>query len=671
MPRVQETDVRDDRAMQQVLQSIRQLAERRQEVMMVLSQLEFRKYLDNQVDPITAAATRLLPRPATLGNPDGDFDILLVSRQYGLVVGEVKSVGHKPKYTTDQAIVKTVQKAVKQLKKADVTLRQLVSDLAPVNVTRILMLPNITSQQLMTALSTDPQTEQFIVDAMWRCGAESRTWRHNTSTRRRQRHPGKVLDILCEAMPDKEWKPEDIIRAHRIGDKASGTENSKPRPLIAKFARWAEKMNLLTKGREALRRKGIAVSADLTTSQSQTLRKYRNDGINAYYKGDKLVVGGPWRGRGRHADQDSGDNIGDGAGNNTTATATHVNNDNTPTVDCGNQSVSSDAHANREDTPRVGQEVYNMTIRSLKVVGQEVYNITIRSLKVFGQEVYNMTIRSLKVVGQEVYNISIRSLKVFGQEVYNITIGSLKVVGQEVYNITIRSLKDLCQCVGATDTAAAVARCLCADSSEWWERSVTDHGQDTNMTNDIYERLVARFCGPATSIEVPTVTTPRRCMELRTETEAIAHTGLRMAVLTLFPDQVALVNKPEPQPPQQDLVILWGPPEGWPEDCEGCADNIVNLLVKLRVGQSGHDLQYRDTVILCRAPRDDLPMVRRLRARGLPVQVVTSGDDEAAIRDVAVTMKDTIVVTDRMSVTASIILIFTIVINSSFIVINN
>nr|KAG5701746.1 hypothetical protein BaRGS_004348 [Batillaria attramentaria] len=603
MPRVQETDVRDDRAMQQVLQSIRQLAERRQEVMMVLSQLEFRKYLDNQVDPITVAATRLLPRPATLGNPDGDFDILMVSRQYGLVVGEVKSVGHKPKYTTDQAIVKTVQKAVKQLKKADVTLRQLVSDLAPVNVTRILMLPNITSQQLMTALSTDPQTEQFIVDAMWRCGAKSRTWRHNTSTRRRQRHPGKVVDILCEAMPDKEWKPEDIIRAHRIGDKASGTENSKPRPLIAKFARWADKMNVLTKGREALRRKGIAVSADLTTSQSQTLRKYRNDGINAYYKGDKLVVGGPWRGRGRHVDQDSGDNnIGDGAGNNTTATATHVNNDNTPTVDCGNQSVSSDAHANREDTPRVGQEVYNMTIRSLKVVGQEVYNITIRSLKVFGQE---------------------------------------------VYNITIRSLKDLCQCVGATDTAAAVARCLCADSSEWWERSVTDHGQDTNMTNDIYERLVARFCGPATSIEVPTVTTPRRCMELRTETEAIAHTGLRMAVLTLFPDQVALVNKPEPQPPQQDLVILWGPPGRVPEDCERCADNIVNLLVELRVGQSGHDLQYRDTVILCRIPRDNLPVVSRLRARGLPVQVVTSGDDEAAIRDVAVTMNDTIVVTDR------------------------
>nr|KAG5700014.1 hypothetical protein BaRGS_001833 [Batillaria attramentaria] len=59
-----------------------------------------------------------------------------------------------------------------------------------------------------------------------------------------------------------------------------------------------------------------------------------------------------------------------------------------------------------------------------------------------------------------------------------------------------------------------------------------------------------------------------------------------------------------------------------------------------------HDLQYRDTVILCREPRDNLPVVSRLRARGLPVQVVTSRDDEAAIRDLAVTMKDTIMVTD-------------------------
>nr|KAG5699999.1 hypothetical protein BaRGS_001818 [Batillaria attramentaria] len=116
--------------------------------------------------------------------------------------------------------------------------------------------------------------------------------------------------------------------------------------------------------------------------------------------------------------------------------------------------------------------------------------------------------------------------------------------------------QDLCQCVGATDTAAAVARCLCADSSEWWERSVTDHGQDTNMSPQLYERLVARFCGPATSIEVPTVTTPRRTVELRTLAEAIAFMGLRMATLTLYPEQVDLIDNQ----PAFEKVFLWGPP---------------------------------------------------------------------------------------------------------------
>nr|KAG5701728.1 hypothetical protein BaRGS_004330 [Batillaria attramentaria] len=166
--------------------------------------------------------------------------------------------------------------------------------------------------------------------------------------------------------------------------------------------------------------------------------------------------------------------------------------------------------------------------------------------------------------------------------------------------------------------------------SQWWERSVTDHGQDTNMTDDLYERLVARFCGPATSIEVPTVTTPRRCMELRTPSEAIAHTGLTMAILTLYPEQLDLLNRPG-----LEKLFLWGPPGDWPEDCEGCADIIADILMELRVGQSGQDLQYRDTIILCDVPRDDLTVVSRLRARGLPVQVVTRHDDEAAIRDMA------------------------------------
>nr|KAG5686185.1 hypothetical protein BaRGS_012403 [Batillaria attramentaria] len=86
---------------------------------------------------------------------------------------------------------------------------------------------------------------------------------------------------------------------------------------------------------------------------------------------------------------------------------------------------------------------------------------------------------------------------------------------------------------------------------------------------------------------------------------------------------------------------------GLPENCERCADDITRILVEeLRVGQSGHDLQYQDTIILCGIPRDDLPVVSRLRARGVPVQVVTSGDDEAAIRNVALSTGNQVTVTN-------------------------
>ena len=126
---------------------------------MVISELEFRHYLDGQTDPITAAACALLPRPATMtpGHQDGEFDVLIIHRQYGLSVGEVRSVGGDPQKITDldKAIARKVGTGVKQLNKSALVLRHLVSDMNPVHVTKILMLPNITSGQLRQALSTN------------------------------------------------------------------------------------------------------------------------------------------------------------------------------------------------------------------------------------------------------------------------------------------------------------------------------------------------------------------------------------------------------------------------------------------------------------------------------------------------------------------------------------
>ena len=125
---------------------------------MVISELDFRKYLDGQTDPITAAACALLPRPATMPRrPEGDFDVLIIHKKYGLIAGEVKSVGADPQKIADldKAIASTVGKAVKQLNKSADVLRHLVSDMDPVNVTKTLILPNVTSGQLLQALSTN------------------------------------------------------------------------------------------------------------------------------------------------------------------------------------------------------------------------------------------------------------------------------------------------------------------------------------------------------------------------------------------------------------------------------------------------------------------------------------------------------------------------------------
>nr|KAG5705449.1 hypothetical protein BaRGS_004576 [Batillaria attramentaria] len=124
--------------------------------------------------------------------------------------------------------------------------------------------------------------------------------------------------------------------------------------------------------------------------------------------------------------------------------------------------------------------------------------------------------------------------------------------------------------------------------------------------------------------------------------EAVALTGLTMVTLTLQPEQVDLINRPDNDYPR---VFLHGPPE----DCDRCADAVVDLMDELHVG--GQKLQYRDTFILCQYPRQDMAMVKRLQARNKPVQVVTTSADDSAVIDVALATADVITVTDRSVVT--------------------
>ena len=169
----------DDEATERVLSCLRALSEEHGEVMMVMSQLEFRKYLDGKASPIYAAACALHPRPDT--HPcstcrNGEFDVLIIHRHYGLIVGEIKAVGAHMENILDlnDKVVEKVTKAVEQLEKAGAMLKHLVSGVnismtnhpvSDINIIKTLFLPNVTSGQLTEAVSTDPQLEQVRIRA--------------------------------------------------------------------------------------------------------------------------------------------------------------------------------------------------------------------------------------------------------------------------------------------------------------------------------------------------------------------------------------------------------------------------------------------------------------------------------------------------------------------------
>nr|KAG5688956.1 hypothetical protein BaRGS_031355 [Batillaria attramentaria] len=140
----------------------------REEVMVVLSQLQFGDYLNM---PCYAAAAAQLPGPKDLDKKfhRGDFDILAVHRQYGLLICEIKSVGGNTSAhgLTERELRDTVMKktrlAVKQLDKAEMVLSHIVSDLAPgLTVRKSFVLPSVTRSQLQQALSENPDVAQMV-----------------------------------------------------------------------------------------------------------------------------------------------------------------------------------------------------------------------------------------------------------------------------------------------------------------------------------------------------------------------------------------------------------------------------------------------------------------------------------------------------------------------------
>ena len=130
---------------------------------MVISQLMFRKYLDNCTNPVEIAAAAGVPSAGALPVQlrDGECDLMIIHLQQGLVVGEIKSVGGgsyfrtQPESQQHGVIVRKVETAVGQVSNQETALRHLVSDLN-IAVTKTLLFPNMTAAQLLQALTNSP-----------------------------------------------------------------------------------------------------------------------------------------------------------------------------------------------------------------------------------------------------------------------------------------------------------------------------------------------------------------------------------------------------------------------------------------------------------------------------------------------------------------------------------
>ena len=147
-PKVPEDHIKDDTAMDKVRRSLRVLGEVQEEPMMVVSDLKFQGYLGGATSPVERAVCARLLR-ATDVKRQGDFDIIIIHRLYGFILGEVKSVDR----VSDIKV--RVKKAVDQLNVSQKALNHVSSDLAPVRVMKTVILPNITSSQLLQELSKD------------------------------------------------------------------------------------------------------------------------------------------------------------------------------------------------------------------------------------------------------------------------------------------------------------------------------------------------------------------------------------------------------------------------------------------------------------------------------------------------------------------------------------
>ncbi|XP_025102717.1 uncharacterized protein LOC112569205 [Pomacea canaliculata] len=191
-PGLQKSDIIDDDALQRVLYSLRKFSKVHNEVFVCLSQFAFGSYLG---EPSFAPAVAHLPLPSNLPKAlpwswrRGDFDVLIIHKNYGFVIIEVKAVKYKKQSLEDgrdphansslagerdentdtpsedvrEQVIQKLKAAAEQLNKGEAMLSHLVQDIAPqVNITKIIACPNLTTHEIQSVFSHSNSLEQEL-----------------------------------------------------------------------------------------------------------------------------------------------------------------------------------------------------------------------------------------------------------------------------------------------------------------------------------------------------------------------------------------------------------------------------------------------------------------------------------------------------------------------------
>ncbi|KAK7107741.1 hypothetical protein V1264_015606 [Littorina saxatilis] len=155
--------------------------------------------------------------------------------------------------------------------------------------------------------------------------------------------------------------------------------------------------------------------------------------------------------------------------------------------------------------------------------------------------------------------------------------------------------KELCACFGIPDTEDPIDLCLTSDHmsarlcfwevtdgvmkqlEQWWMALMTSKGKDPVMTKEVYEELVLRFAGPATTVEVFCPSAVSKASKVvRTEGEAVSETAARFMDFVLHQNQIMILNSGE------HLVYLTGPP--------GTGKTVMLILQAEQWLKNGHDV---------------------------------------------------------------------------------